>query len=368
VREGATNFRQSEKEEEPPLRKLSYGLKGEGVECQDPPYKYMIKSRNGLWYPGYRFDMALCDEAAHTTPRLRELFGSQTESRGAYFRQVLGYGARTKTQVDDSCRDWIESLSSILSPACLSVYKDAEVVRLFSVYTNLLLAGHTVCLHLDVPEFLGLDRSCCPSWLLVAAHCSGLFSKYRVRNVTCVCYPKSSEGGSLAVYHPTEGGVHRVEGATALVLDTDTYFHHSSMAGHGLTDLTDSLPDVCSLDTVHEHGELKWRVKKHDKVLAVCSEPEIRISVSCKFHVFRNRQEEEKFYSLGEEDFLTVETILDVMVKDLESKGKLPSGWSTQDTPLYILAPVLVREYILSQAPTSEDIENMWEVERERTV
>ena len=100
----------------------------------------------------------------------------------------------------------------------------------------------------------------------------------------------------------------------------------------------------------------------------MCSEKEIRISVSCKFHVFRNRQEEEKFYSLGEEDCLTAERILDVLVKDLESKGRFPSGWSTQDTPLYILAPVLVREYILPLAPTSEDIENMWEVQRERTV
>ena len=173
----------------------------------------------------------------------------------------------------------------------------------------------------------------------------------------------SSEGGSLAIYHPSEGGVHKVEEGTALLLDTDTYFHHTSMAGNGLTDMTD-LPGICSLDTIQEDGEVKWRVKKQEKVIKVCNETELRFSVSCKFHVFRSHQEEEKFYSLSQEDCLTAEKILDVMVKDLESKGRLPSGCSPQDTPLYTLAPVLVREYVLPQAPTSKDIENMWEVEK----
>ena len=36
-----------------------------------------------------------------------------------------------------------------------------------------------VSMHLDVPEFVGVERSNCPSWLLVAAHCSGLFRDYR---------------------------------------------------------------------------------------------------------------------------------------------------------------------------------------------
>ena len=68
-----------------------------------------------------------------------------------------------------------------------------------------------VAMHLDVPEFLGVERSGCPSWLLVAAHCSALFPGSRVRNVTAVCYPSSSTGGTLAVYHP-QGGLCRVRG------------------------------------------------------------------------------------------------------------------------------------------------------------
>ena len=88
------------------------------------------------------------------------------------------------------------------------------------------MPGQTVTLHLDVPEFIGVERSTCPSWLLVAAHCSGLFARLKVNNVTAVCYPSSCKGGSLAVYHP-QGGVFEVEEGAALALDTDSHFHHS---------------------------------------------------------------------------------------------------------------------------------------------
>ena len=74
------------------------------------------------------------------------------------------------------------------------------------MYANLILPGQTVNLHLDVPEFIGLDRSKSPSWLLVAAHCSGLFSSFSVRNLTAVCYPLSAQGGELAVYQPGVSG------------------------------------------------------------------------------------------------------------------------------------------------------------------
>merc|ERR1711899_558171 len=92
-----------------------------------------------------------------------------------------------------------------------------------------MVPGQTVPLHLDVPEFHGIERSSCPNWLLVAAHCSGIFSPLRVRNVTSVCYPATRTAGALAVYHPKQGGVHNVTGGTALLLDTDSHFHHSQV-------------------------------------------------------------------------------------------------------------------------------------------
>ena len=95
---------------------------------------------------------------------------------------------------------------------------------LFSIYTNFLVPGHNIKLHLDVPEFVGLDRlsmshdlslsnfkyiarSTCPSWLLIAAKCSGLFSEYRVRNVTCVCYPRDANGGEILFFDGDKTGL-----------------------------------------------------------------------------------------------------------------------------------------------------------------
>lgn len=43
----------------------------------------------------------------------------------------------------------------------------------YSMYCNVLLPGHIINMHLDVPEYHGLDRSKTPTWLLVVAHCSG---------------------------------------------------------------------------------------------------------------------------------------------------------------------------------------------------
>ena len=162
--------------------------------------------------------------------------------------QVLGYAAGSNSRLESTAPELLEELESALRPACLQVtfqplilkelknrslyfrwlqvYPGHTVARLFSVYANLLLAGQTVTLHLDVPEFFGLERSTCPSWLLVAAHCSQLFDRFRVNNVTAVCYPSSCKGGSLAVYHP-EGGLFPVEKGVALALDTDSHFHHS---------------------------------------------------------------------------------------------------------------------------------------------
>ena len=81
---------------------------------------------------------------------------------------------------------------------------------MFSVYTNLLIPGNTIKLHVDTPDFAGLDRSRCPSWLLAVAHCSGLFTEDRIRNVTCVCYPRDANGGELSLHAAQQTGEPRL--------------------------------------------------------------------------------------------------------------------------------------------------------------
>merc|ERR1712037_868005 len=213
--------------------------------------------------------------------------------------------------------------------------------RIYSVYAIVMLPGQTVPLHLDVPEFYGIERSACPNWLLVAAHCSGLFSSVRVRNVTSVCYPATRHAGALAVYHPKQGGVHSVTEGTALLLDTDSHFHHSQVTG-GSEIAVPHLPERSSLEMVEkEGGKVVWQVVKDGNLVRE-----------------DNEEEADQFYS-GSGDKLTAESILDGLISNLELRKKLPSGLSRK-SPLHELAPIIVKEFIVPLAPTPSQMEEHW--------
>jgi len=273
---------------------------------------------------------------------------------------VLGYAAGSNSRLESKAPELLEELESALRPACLQVYPGHKVARLFSVYTNLLLPGQTVSLHLDVPEFFGLERSTCPSWLLVAAHCSGLFEKFRVNNVTAVCYPTSCKGGSLAVYH-TEGGIFPVEKGVALALDTDSHFHHSRVTGPIGTP-PPPLPDHCVLEVDEKGSENPtWRVTSGAKeVMAEHKEEDLRLSVSCKFHMFTSEEDMDKFYQ-GRKEKLSAKMIIEGLVDELEKRGRLPKELC-KESPLYELAPILVHHFVVPFAPNSEEIEDMWKL------
>lgn len=362
LREQATAFRFIDKEEEPPIRTLDHGIFGEGVEADLPPHPYMIRGRSGLWYHGYRCDMNICDELCHATPRLRQIFGPEDNENAASFRLVMGYAVGSNPELGGTSPDLLAQLSQALGPASRKVYSDTSISRIYSVYAIVMLPGQTVPLHLDVPEFHGIDRSACPNWLLVAAHCSGLFSSSRVRNVTAVCYPATRLAGALAVYHPKQGGVHSVTRGTSLLLDTDSHFHNSEVAG-GSERSVPHLPEGSSLEVAEKKdGKVVWRVVKDGSLVEEYNEEDIRFTVSCKFHLFRSEQEADQFYT-GKGAKLSADSILNGLISRLELEKKLPRGL-TRRSPLHQLAPVIIKEFILPLAPTPSQMEEHWRSSR----
>ena len=218
VRKYAGGFKLAGKNEEPPLRVLEHGLVGEHVvvpEGVTPPFPYMVR-KDKKWYHGFRFDMSLCDEVVHATPALKTIFGEMIEVE-SNFRNILGYASGPTQFESVDGGELARRLTELLLPSALKVFgeeNNPEAMkhsRIYSLYVNLLLPGQSIQLHTDVPELLGVDRSNCPSWLLVAAHCSGLFTKYRVRNVTSVFYPSTACGGELGVFTPD------LEGTTVVI-------------------------------------------------------------------------------------------------------------------------------------------------------
>lgn len=90
-------------------------------------------------------------------------------------------------------------------------------------------------------------------------------------------------------------------------------------------------------------------------------EDEVRFSLSCKFHIFRNQQEAEN--NREKKRKLSATQIIETLTKDLEKRGFLETG-SRLD--LFDLAPLFVKVYILPLSPSSRTIESVWR-EYERT-
>eukprot|EP00090_Calanus_glacialis_P037713 TRINITY_DN6519_c0_g1_i3.p1 TRINITY_DN6519_c0_g1~~TRINITY_DN6519_c0_g1_i3.p1 ORF type:complete len:399 (+),score=111.23 TRINITY_DN6519_c0_g1_i3:157-1353(+) len=371
IRKYASHFRKSGKDDEPPLRVLVHGLPGEDVVVpagESPPFPYMVP-RGERFYHGYRFDMELCDEVVHATTSLQRVFGPVDEEADQSFRNVLGYAAGQSCFESVDGGQLARQLSEALLPAALAVFgeeNNPEAVRhsrIYSLYVNLLLPGQSIKIHLDVPELRGVDRSTCPNWLLVAAHCSGLFSEYRVRNVTSVFYPQTVQGGALCAFSPElSGQVFPVEEGLAVVLDTDSCFHHSSQArcsssvpGQGVE--VPRLPAKCGVEVEEVDGQMMWRVVEQDTGKTVCTLPEkdVRFSVSCKFHIFGSGSEASEYVDQGAS--LSAADLVLTMKEDLVRKGKIPAE---ENCPLYKLGHACYEEYIQPRAPQIEDIEKAW--------
>ena len=93
-------------------------------------------------------------------------------------------------------------------------------------------------------------------------------------------------------------------------------------------------------------------------MVAEHKEEDLRLSVSCKFHMFRSEEEKDEFYE-GRKEKLSAEKIIEGLVEELEKRGQLPTELS-KGSPLYKLAPLLVQQFILPFAPNSEEIKEMW--------
>lgn len=361
------------------IRKLLFGLTGETLpaETEEPPYPYLLR-RGDKWAVGYRYDSDVINGTLFReegcNPELQQLFGEGGKAADRYFRYVLGYQNNEGFVSKDE--ELHQMLRDTLMPSALSIFgvEDVEEASrhstVYSLYANVLLPGHVINLHLDVPEFRGLDRSNCPTWLLVVARCAGLFEEYRVNNVTSVFYPKGSNGGALAVYPHIDGEqsgsaqVYSVEGGSVVLLDADSHHHHSEAARAvddlGVTVECPILPKSAELSTrAAASGGVEWVVTDSDtdEEVLVYPESDLRFSISCKFHIFRSQEEVDQFKN-GEK--LTADQIITGLTKDLQERGVLDASRDPASFALTELAPVFVDEYVTPTAPSSEEVDQLW--------
>ena len=261
-------------------------------------------------------------------------------ARTNYFRETYAYG-------DEVFAPGIEPIlrNERLIDAAREVF-ELPIVEPAIVYANILLPGQELAVHTDVPEFRGLNRKFHPEWLIVVAHHSGLFDRYRMPIATSVSWYQDTDGGAFAFY--PDGADHEaiaydVHFNTALVMDTDSVFHGVDRVAETELAMPMFLPQM----RLHAEGEGRWSVRDGDEALAHYAWDQMRFSISWKAYCFADETERET-WKTGSDD-LSIERVLDVLCEDLRAKGRIADSRPEHRA----LAELLVDEYVKFPPPSA---------------
>ncbi len=261
-------------------------------------------------------------------------------ARTNYFRETYAYG-------DQIAAPGIEPLwhNQRLVDAARNIF-DRPVVEPAIVYANILLPGQELAVHTDVPEFRGLNRRLHPEWLIVVAHHSGLFDRYRMPIATSVSWYQDTNGGEFAFYPDGINGAARafdVRFNTAVVMDTDSIFHGVDR----VVEVDRPMPNFMPRMRLHALGNGEWAVRDGDVEVSRYRWDDMRFSISWKAYCFRSEAERDAWRS-GADD-LTIDTVLDRLCTDLRERGRIRD----ERPPNRELAEMLVDEYVKFPAPAA---------------
>ncbi len=170
----------------------------------------------------------------------------------------------------------------------------AEVVVPEQVYVNLNTpASGAGFSHVDIPEFVGMDRTNTPGWLLQAMGGSHLFEDVRITIITAVAWFYQGERGFFRYWpegRDTGSIRHENMWNTAVVGDND--FMHHQVERVGPDDL--GRPDGMTIDTTLDFDGERWCVVDDGTTLAEYGDEHVRLSLSWKAKVYATSEIHEK--------------------------------------------------------------------------
>ncbi len=153
------------------------------------------------------------------------------------------------------------------------------------VYVNLTApSGGQPFSHVDIPEFVGVDRTNAPGWMLQAMGSSRLFEDARITIITAVAWFHLGERGYFRYWpdgRDRESVRHEDVWNTAVVGDND--FMHHKVERTGPPDLEP--PEEMTIDTHLDHDGTDWVIVEDGRVLARYDDEHIRLSLSWKAKV-----------------------------------------------------------------------------------
>jgi hypothetical protein len=254
-------------------------------------------------------------------------------ARTNYFRESYAYG-------DEILIDGIEPFlhHEGFVAAARAVHGRPVIVPAI-VYANILVAGQELAVHTDVPEFRGANRKKFPQWLMVVMHHAGLFEAWRMPIVTGVSWFSQCEGGEFVFYPTGAAGAAVALPArrnSAILLDTDSVFHGVDRVASRSGEMAPLRPGMHLLCDAPR----RWSIRDGEQVVARYDWDELRFSISWKAYCFADQAERRAWAE--HTDDLALDTILDRLVDDLRSRGRL-TGERPAPTDLALL---LIDEYV----------------------
>lgn len=159
---------------------------------------------------------------------------------------------------------------------------DAQVIVPEQVFVNLNtpMPGSAFS-HVDIPEFVGMDRSNTPGWMLISMGASGAFEDVRITIVTAVAWFYQGERGYFRFWpHGRDAPSVRHEKMwnSAVVGDNDFMHHQVERVGpQGATP-----PEGMTIDTSLDFDGDRWNILEEGSSLASYSEDQVRLSLSWK--------------------------------------------------------------------------------------
>ena len=320
-----------------------------------------VLNENGTeWIFPHRYDMAVC------LPSIREngkLYGRENDPEGTsrtnFFRETWAYRTTGPMQYygkDPQLAKQVEkSLTHAFAPAARELY-GRPLIEPNLVYCNMLRPGEEIGTHSDVPEFRGINRTSSPSWLVVLCHMSNLFEDYRVYSATGISYYQDVKQGRMASYHglsPHEPGiVHPARFNTAVLLDTDSTYHHTDRVAH-----REHPPQPEKEPGTVMHFDASSGVWV---VSSACGErlfthnfDDMRMSVSWKARCFRDEGEKRTYED--HTDDLTKEAVFATLVADMQRRGLLGDDVPGPGE----LIPLLIRTYV-TDFPRPQAVAETW--------
>jgi len=167
---------------------------------------------------------------------------------------------------------------------------ESEIVVPEQVYVNLStpMNGHPFS-HVDIPEFIGVNRQNAPGWFLQAMGSSRLFEDARISIATAVAWFHHGERGFFRYWpngRESESIRHENMWNTAVVGDNDFMHHLVERVGpQGM-----GPPKGMSINTELDHDGNRWNVIEAGEILTSYSDEYVRLSLSWKAKIYADQK------------------------------------------------------------------------------